>query len=604
MHDDAGAVAILVALSVSTFLLAFAALAVDFGRVYTEQGELQSIADAAALAGATELPDAAEARRRAVATICSDANRLAGWDTDGTCPTPPDDIPAWAEDGDPDTGEILLYARDEGGPDNAGDGVYTPDEVAGLGEDATAIRVKLPPQSVEFGLARSFGADSVTLGKTAATARLGTPTGAGVLPFVVTTDDLDVGADRHLCVIDPDVVPPGPFPGATTPEIDIRLSRDPTAFFFLPRGTYNPPTLGKTLGVDRTRRFDGSLGPPLPTNNPRVLINVDGTAQQLTITGTPTTDRISVLLPALTAGRDYQVWVEADGGVVTDDATLHVTGAFSPPPAGTDPCAGSGRGILDIGRRVDGVDANDDLQDNLKRGIDPQAHRYFEVPTLIADVGALIGSLRCNLQPVPLFAVLINLIPGAFHEHINCVAYRDRGFAAGLTDGLLDDSDTDDPGRLLQKCSDDDFATRGRTIDGTDLFSSPSDLVNGGDGDQLLDNVTSGNVDRERINGDAFRCPRLGMVPVVDPGTAGLGTLIGGLLGAPQYPIVDFTYVWIDDDDQGLIYQGATANLRGVRFRVIDPGFFEANVTGSPKVGPYLGDAFPREVLLVRDVDD
>ena len=49
-------IAIVVALSVSTFLLGFAALAVDLGTAYVRKAELQSIANRLALAGAKGLP--------------------------------------------------------------------------------------------------------------------------------------------------------------------------------------------------------------------------------------------------------------------------------------------------------------------------------------------------------------------------------------------------------------------------------------------------------------------------------------------------------------------------------------------------------------------
>src|SRR3954465_9046625 len=53
---DAGVSAIVVALSVSTFLLGFAALAVDLGSAYVRKAELQSIANRLARAGAKGLP--------------------------------------------------------------------------------------------------------------------------------------------------------------------------------------------------------------------------------------------------------------------------------------------------------------------------------------------------------------------------------------------------------------------------------------------------------------------------------------------------------------------------------------------------------------------
>jgi hypothetical protein len=85
------------------------------------------------------------------------------------------------------------------------------------------------------------------------------------------------------------------------------------------------------------------------------------------------------------------------------------------------------------------------------------------------------------------------------------------------------------------------------------------------------------------------------MVPVVQEGPL-------ALLSGETLPIVDFTYAWIDDGDDGLLFDGG--DLRGVTFHIIDPGFFNQTVTGSLKVGPYRGEGFPKEILLTRDIDD
>ena len=66
---------------------------------------------------------------------------------------------------------------------------------------------------------------------------------------------------------------------------------------------------------------------------------------------------------------------------------------------------------------------------------------------------------------------------------------------------------------------------------------------------------------------------------------------------------MDFAYVWIDDDDERADLQPGQ-QLRGVRFHIIDPDFFNQTVTGSLKVGPYRGEDFPKEIVLVRDIDD
>src|SRR3712207_4572687 len=122
MRDDAGAVAILVALSTSTFLLGFAALAVDLGQVYARRGQVQSIADLAALSAARQLPNTDAARETAVEILCEEAGDVVGWEEAQVCPEgDPDPAPAWTADGDPVNGEISFYVEDADG-----DGRYGP----------------------------------------------------------------------------------------------------------------------------------------------------------------------------------------------------------------------------------------------------------------------------------------------------------------------------------------------------------------------------------------------------------------------------------------------------------------------------------------------
>ena len=575
IHDDAGAVAILVALSVSTFLLGFAALAVDFGQVYTRQGELQSVADVAALAGATELPDAAKARRKAVLTLCADANRLTEWDED-VCPDPAGPLPGWASDGDDGNGEVFLYDRDDG-PPQGGDGFFQPDEqIDDPGDPATAIRVLLPPLLIEFGLGRSI-ADNITVSK-AATARIGTPEGAGMLPFAVTTEDLRLGAEKEICVLDPAAEPALPDP----PANPIFVITDPLI------AVYAAPTDGTQL-ILRKVPF---IGRDLPTDDPVVFI--DGQDRGAPENATP--DAITIRLPDLSSG-SHRVWVQSDTQV-TNFASILVTGGAAAP--GDDACQGTSRGVLDIGRSENNDDPNTVLSENLKHGIEPRAHRIFDFPDQINRnlLDPVLNLLRCRTLGLPPLPVILDFVlstvglGGVFSPDINCVTTRASGFAEGLTTGLLD-ANGGNPGRLLQRCSDEEAAAGGRTIDGTDLFRGDALVTDGGVLDK--DDLATGNVQRGLIKNDAFRCPRLGMVPVIQPGVLNIVD--------DDYPIVDFTYVWIDDDAEGLIFN-ADDTLRGVRFHIIDPGFFNQTVTGSLSVGPYRGENFPKEIVLVRDIGD
>jgi len=139
----------------------------------------------------------------------------------------------------------------------------------------------------------------------------------------------------------------------------------------------------------------------------------------------------------------------------------------------------------------------------------------------------------------------------------------------------------------------DTVSTHGVTIDGTDL-QDVSDRGATPGGQDILDLVESGNVARGAITAKAFECPRLGIVPVINPGPT-------WPIANSQYPIIDFAYVWIQDKTDGLIFEDGGNRLRAVKFWVLDPGFFGRTVSGSPEVGPYLGPQFPREVLLVKN---
>ena len=282
----------------------------------------------------------------------------------------------------------------------------------------------------------------------------------------------------------------------------------------------------------------------------------------------------------------------------TNFSTIFVTGGAAAPPG--DSCEGTSRGVLDIGR--DGLTnpPNTVLGENLKRGVEPRAHRIFDFPDQINPtlLDPVLDLLRCRVLGLPPLPVILNFllstvgVAGVFSPDINCVTTRASGFADGLTVGLLDE-DGANPGRLLQPCSDDEAAAGGRTIDGTDLFEGDALVTDAG----LLnrEDLAAGNVVRGLIKNDAFRCPRLGMVPVIQPGLLDIVD--------DDYPIVDFTYVWIDDNAEGLIFNPDNS-LRGVRFHIIDPGFFNQTVSGSLKVGPYRGEEFPKEIVLVRDIDD
>ena len=77
-EHDRGAVAVIVALLVSTVLISISAFAVDFGNAFARRAELQGVADVAARAGALYLPDVDQARTAAVNALCAGRQCSAG----------------------------------------------------------------------------------------------------------------------------------------------------------------------------------------------------------------------------------------------------------------------------------------------------------------------------------------------------------------------------------------------------------------------------------------------------------------------------------------------------------------------------------------------
>ena len=203
---DAGVTAVIVAITLSTVLMAVGALAVDLGNAFARQRALQTSADLAALAGAGRLPDAAGARAAALENLCDDGNRVFGW-PDGACPR------------DPATGALLLDAitwdadLDPDGDRDESNGDIRID--TGTAGQATGIRVVTPAATVTFGLAAVLGMESVAV-RRPATARVGTPSRgfARPAPFFLAP-----GESGTFCVKDPEpgggdtTTPPEPTPG-------------------------------------------------------------------------------------------------------------------------------------------------------------------------------------------------------------------------------------------------------------------------------------------------------------------------------------------------------------------------------------------------------
>jgi Putative Flp pilus-assembly TadE/G-like len=169
--NQEGQVAIVVALML-TVMLGFGALVVDVGLNWAARTQLQSAADAAALAGAAELPGQpdealAKATEYMLDNVPSLASAGAGWESDG----------------DLSNGDITCYVP-PAAPPPPGDPTH------GCNVGDTAIQVLTPPLSPAYAFASILGRQS---GEIKALAAAGAPPGPDA-PCV-------------LCVLSPDASP-------------------------------------------------------------------------------------------------------------------------------------------------------------------------------------------------------------------------------------------------------------------------------------------------------------------------------------------------------------------------------------------------------------
>jgi Flp pilus assembly protein TadG len=575
-------IAIVVALSVSTFLLGFAALAVDLGSAYVRKAELQSIANRLALAGAKGLPEITAAEgaidqiNRTLGQICT-SNPVPGvctMDDDGNGSAP---APAWMTDGEPGNGEVTFFA------DPDADTRYAlTDRVTDLARPdvATAIQVKLAPSTVTFGLAAAVGIDSATLTKSAS-GRVGTPLGAGILPFPLQPGDLTAG---QFCVRDP-AFSVGPAPEAPIPDLF------PVALTFPPDAGGDPQypdgvpadTPGLTIDIKLTTR------PPL-TGSRLSDVLFHFTNSEETEAGTPLGDDVfRVPLPAGSAGLSAQVWAtgkeDIGAGVpadfVSSAGTIFYAGGL---PAGSDLCQqpSANRGFAQLARPEDGTDL-ENLEQNVRSG---PAVNLVPVDGLAGTIGS---ALDCVSTVFAAATTCLSVQPGV-------------EFDEALSAGLLGSSDGT-PGRLVGDCG--NGTTGGFEVDDSQLFDDPG-FVNpaqGGSAAALEDRLSgrdgptaAGPDNRGWLTSQILRCPRLAVMPVIDPGSA-----VGGIGGKN---ITSFSYVWIDDDssasERGLHFtNGLVDSFRGY---VVDPAYLPEVVSRSKLIGPFLGGDMPRQVQLIPDL--
>ncbi len=198
-EDDEGAVAVIVAVLLSTVLFVVAAMAVDLGEAFSRRQIVQDAADLAALAGAGRLPDATAARTAAVASLCDQAH---GQPQDLGWPATMCADPSWADDGNEKNGEVTVFGPDDNGNGFRDDGrpfkLPNDDIRAGSTDDerlagssslpGSAIRVLPPPSHVTFHFATAVGIHGVDVDR-AATAAMGTPSGLGTPPFFLIPSD-------------------------------------------------------------------------------------------------------------------------------------------------------------------------------------------------------------------------------------------------------------------------------------------------------------------------------------------------------------------------------------------------------------------------------
>lgn len=529
-RDDAGVVAIVMTLAISTFLLGVAALAVDLGRAYLRQNDLQSLADRLALAGAKGLPTITEPEG-ALNQVLTTLNAIceAGEEQDELCGV---SAAQWT-DGDPGNGEITFFAD----ADNDGE-VTLADAVAGLSTPSQALRVVLPPSTVQFGLAGLLGFSSAQIQRSA-TARIGTPLGSGILPFALTPEQVAAG---RFCVAEGATAPaPSTFASAVDSAGSVRLTLN-TAF---PQGL---PTAGAAVSfrVSVTNQWRSPRGTAFQ------LKKADGTsvtpAHQRTGWRTYRLD-----IPPGPAGSTIQVWAKGrlgrDLSAPFTTNVINLTYAGTAP--GTDPAPGTGACENGLGlAQLPG------LEQLIRTGSD-------------VDLGGVLNLGAAN------------------------------GFSEALHQGLLEPSGNV-PGRLIGNTGNDTESVNGYDIDATDLFSSPhllDPIYAGSSGKSLKELLQVGTAaepaNRGWITSAAVRSHRLAVLPVIDPEPLG---------DENGYRITSYRYVWIDSDSTGRGLLWKNGRLTGIEGYVIDPGFLPAVTSGSGTVGPYLGPEMPREALLLTDL--
>jgi Flp pilus assembly protein TadG len=537
---EAGVVAIVMTLAISTFLLGIAALAVDLGRAYLRENELQSLADRLALAGAKGLPTIGEPEG-ALNQITTALEAICASDEQDETLCPALSPAAWT-DGIPANGEVTFFAD----PDS--DGRFSPDTES---TESTALRVVLPPSTVQFGLGGAIGFSSARIQKSAS-ARIGTPLGSGMLPFALTPDDLAAG--RFCISATAGTFESDRYSKTASPTGNVRIALN-SAF---PQGL---PATGTAAWFTLTPSSTW-----LPVREASFYLRTPGGATQRLVARRTGWHSFRVQLPPQDAGSAVQVW--ATGHLTRASSSAFTTGVLNLTYAGTPP-------------PPDPVPSASPCE--TPRGFVQLAH---------AGAGDLTAALEQNIRSGPSTTLLptsgevLNLVPT-------------DNFMDAFRRGLLEPSGNQ-PGRLIGDTGNGTESVNGYQVDATDLFESPHLLdpqYAGGSGQSLrtrLERAAPAEAaNRGWITSAVVRSKRLAVLPVIDPEPLG---------GENDHQITSFRYVWMDGAGEGRGLLWENGQLVGLEGFVLDSGYLPEVVSGSGTVGPFLGSEMPRETLLIGDL--
>ncbi|MGF1661108.1 MAG: pilus assembly protein TadG-related protein [Kineosporiaceae bacterium] len=181
--DDRGATAVITAV-VATALFAAGALAVDLGNVYTRQARVEVVADQAALAAASRLPDPCAAVEAAARSLTEPGNRVLDDIPDDVA----DDWEHMAEhltDAVPGNGDIEVIGPDGGEVTPVFGASGSAVDPAACGAVGTRVRVVPHAATVQVGLAAAVGVDPVDV-RAVAGAALVAP--LPVMPFAIAEE--------------------------------------------------------------------------------------------------------------------------------------------------------------------------------------------------------------------------------------------------------------------------------------------------------------------------------------------------------------------------------------------------------------------------------